>query len=184
MKEIREIKLKVSELRCDFGNPKTISKKEMENLKSSILENGDFGIFVVNEQNQVLSGNQRVKAMLELKKGDELVSCKMLVGYSEEEQKRVLLEANAQRGKYVLKNLEDFLQGTSLNLQNFNISNAFATAEKSQQTYRAREIKIIPLVVASNEKEYDTFMELQNAMGLKSPAQVIKRILRERIEND
>lgn len=187
MKEIKEIKLKISELKTDFGNPKDITKKELENLKKSIVENGDFGIFVINEENQVLSGNQRVRAMLELGKGDESVSCKQLVGYSLDEQKRVLLEANANRGKYILDELEKFVAGTDLSIDDFCIHSTFSAREKAVQALRDVEVKEYPKVVVLNAEENAEFEELERELGVSGCLNVIRKavkILKERKSND
>ena len=188
LKGIAEKRIKLSELRTDFGNPKRIERRELERLKKSLAENGDFGVFVVNENLQVLSGNQRVRALMEMGQADTEVLCKVLVGYTLEEQKRVLLEANATRGKYVLAELEEFAKGTSLKLEDFNVNSFFSKAEMAKQNFaQADEIKIIPLVIAESESEYDEFMELKKILGVKKNSGVIKKILTEKrkeIEND
>ena len=180
-KQIKELKLAVSELRCDFGNPKVIKSKDLDALKASIRDNGAFGVIVINESKQVLSGNQRIKAMLELGMGESKVLCKMLIGYSLEEQKRVLLEANANRGKYVLKDLDSFLSGTNLDMKNFNISSSLARANEFGSVYKGSEIRILPLVIAETQEEYNEFMKLKEIYGVKKNIQVIKKILKEKL---
>jgi DNA modification methylase len=59
-------KRKVSELKYYPGNPRKISKKTLEKLKESIREFGFVEPLVINKENEVIGGNQRLKALKEL----------------------------------------------------------------------------------------------------------------------
>lgn len=65
-KEIKTMTLKVSEIGTKFGNPRKISKKEKEKLKESLQVHGDFGLFLVNENKDIIAGNQRLSILREI----------------------------------------------------------------------------------------------------------------------
>lgn len=58
-KRIEVCKMKVGDLKHNFGNPRKISKKKAEELERSLDTFGDFGIFLVDEHDNVIAGNQR-----------------------------------------------------------------------------------------------------------------------------
>ena len=43
-------KVKLSELKTGFGNPRKIKKQNLSELKESINNFGDFGVFVIDEK--------------------------------------------------------------------------------------------------------------------------------------
>lgn len=59
-KHIEIVQRKVGDLRLDFGNPRKIKKQKRDDLEESLEKYGDFDIIVINEENQVIGGNQRV----------------------------------------------------------------------------------------------------------------------------
>lgn len=60
-KRIEVCRIRVGDLRLDFGNPRKIKKQKREDLEDSLEKYGNFGEIVINEANQVLGGNQRVE---------------------------------------------------------------------------------------------------------------------------
>ena len=80
-KRIEIVQRRVGDLKLDFGNPRKIKKQKREDLEESLEKYGDFDIIVINENNQVIGGNQRV-TILKKKNPDTIVDCKMLVGYT------------------------------------------------------------------------------------------------------
>ena len=106
-KSIEYVQRRVGDLKLDFGNPRKISKQKREDLEQSLDTYGDFDIIVINENNQVLGGNQRVK-YFQKKDPDLMVDCKMLVGYTVAEQKYVNIKLNSHAGEWVLEELGDW----------------------------------------------------------------------------
>ena len=74
-------------------NPRTISAKKKQELQESLDMLGDFGIIVIDENNDIISGHQRVEALKVLRGEDEIVHCKRLIGYSEPEKKAISLSS-------------------------------------------------------------------------------------------
>lgn len=56
---IRCEKMRVGDLKHGFGNPRKITKKKAEELERSLEMFGDFGIFLIDENDNVIAGNQR-----------------------------------------------------------------------------------------------------------------------------
>jgi hypothetical protein len=98
-KKIEVIRMKLGDLRLDFGNPRTITSEEMDSLKESLQRFDDFGVVVINEKDQVLAGNQRVAAMREIGWKKQIL-CKRLSGFSKAEQKEINIRANRSSGEF------------------------------------------------------------------------------------
>lgn len=99
-KKIELVRLSIDELNSKFENPRKIKKKNSEELQQSLEKYGDFGVIVIDENNSVISGNQRVS---ELKKmGVKEVDCKRLIGYTDTEKKAINIKANTHAGDWDL----------------------------------------------------------------------------------
>ena len=55
MKEIRVETIKVSELKKNFGNPRKIKKVKKDELERSLEEYGDFGLILIDENNNIIA---------------------------------------------------------------------------------------------------------------------------------
>lgn len=98
-KKIEVLHLKPSELNTTFQNPRKITNEAMEKLKSSIEKYGDHDCIKIDEAHNIISGNQRVKAMIELGI-DTPILCKKLIGYSEKELKAINIKSNEHYGEW------------------------------------------------------------------------------------
>jgi len=106
-KRIEIVQRRVGDLKLDFGNPRKIKKQKREDLEDSLEKYGNFGEIVINEQDQVLGGNQRV-AIFQKKDPNMIVDCKRLVGYTVAEQKYVNIKLNSHAGEWDLDELGDW----------------------------------------------------------------------------
>ena len=106
-KRIEVCRVRVGDLRLDFGNPRKIKKQKREDLEDSLEKYGNFGEIVVNEENQVLGGNQRVE-IYQRKNPDLEVDVKRLIGYTIAEQKYVNIKLNSHAGEWDLEELGDW----------------------------------------------------------------------------
>jgi len=106
-KSIQIVQRRVGDLKLDFGNPRKIKKQKREDLEQSLSAYGDFDIIVINEQDQVIGGNQRV-TIFQKQNPDLIVDCKMLVGYTIAEQKYVNVKLNSHAGEWDLEELGDW----------------------------------------------------------------------------
>ena len=106
-KRIELVKLPVSEINTRFGNPRRISKDKREKLRHSLETFGDFGIFIIDENNSVIAGNQRLSILKEMDETIE-VDCKKLIGYSETEKKYINIKDNEHAGEWDLDILNNW----------------------------------------------------------------------------
>lgn len=97
-------KRKISELKVWDRNPRTISTDSYNRLKRSIEERGFHDILKIDENNVVLSGNQRLQALKEL--GYTEVECKVSDEILTDEQKdQIAVESNYQDGQWDMDKL-------------------------------------------------------------------------------
>jgi DNA modification methylase len=96
---------RVSELKLEFINPRKINKERLNDLRESLEILGDFGVIVIDENNVIIAGIQRVTAL----HADMKVDCKQLIGYSETEKQLINIRANQHSGNWNEKELEKIL---------------------------------------------------------------------------
>lgn len=114
-KRIEVIELPVSDLKTEFGNPrKPLKKKAKEKLKESLDNLGDFGVIVVDENNNIISGHQRVSILLD--NPDTPVLCKRLIGYTESELKAINIKANTHAGEWDMDKLAEWTADLKIDL--------------------------------------------------------------------
>jgi hypothetical protein len=114
-KKILLEKMKVGDLKHNFGNPRKISKKKAEELELSMETFGDFGIFLIDENDNVIAGNQRSQ-ILAKKDPDIVVDVKRLVGYSESELRAINIKDNTHAGEWDLDLLADWTADLTIDL--------------------------------------------------------------------
>lgn len=163
-KRIEVVQRRVGDLKLDFGNPRKIKKQKREDLEESLDKYDDFGIIVINEQNQVLGGNQRV-TIFQRKDPDRMVTCKMLVGYTVAEQKYVNIKLNSHAGEWDLDELGDW---TADLMDSFKLD-----LEKPEKPIEERSIKDMEpihyeqydyvLIACRNELDYN---DLTRKLGI------------------
>jgi len=134
-KEIKAMTLKVSEIGQNFGNPRKISKKEKDKLRESLKEHGDFGLFLVNENKDVIAGNQRLSILKEINPDTEVL-CKMLIGYSEAELRAINIKDNTHNGEWDLELLANWTADLNLDLG----------LDKDNKDLEEKEIKNMDLI--------------------------------------
>ncbi|WP_289199634.1 hypothetical protein [Bacteroides acidifaciens] len=115
-KRIEVIELEVQQLNHGFPNPrKKPTPKKKAALQDSLEKLGDFGVIVIDENNDVISGNQRCKVLMELDPATKVL-CKRLIGYSESEKKAVNIKANTHAGEFDMKMLADWTADLRIDL--------------------------------------------------------------------
>lgn len=107
-KRIELCKMKAGDIKTGFGNPRKISKKKMEELELSMETYGDFGIYLIDERDNVIAGNQRLKAVLKKFGPDTELDCKRLIGYTKAELRAINIKDNTHSGDWDLDMLADW----------------------------------------------------------------------------
>jgi hypothetical protein len=93
--------LPIGEVKLNPENPRTINKNQFEALKKSIQGSKkmlELSPVVINEDNMILGGNMRYKAMLDL--GFTEVPCLKVIGLSVEKQKELIIKDNLNYGDW------------------------------------------------------------------------------------
>jgi len=109
----------VSDLVLNKENPRKISKESMNVLKERIKERGFHAVIVIDTDNVVLSGNQRLKALQELKveKVTTLVPDRKL---TKDERKRIVIESNLNAGEWDFDILKSVFEVELINTIGFD----------------------------------------------------------------
>ena len=172
-KRIEVCKIRAGDIKTGFGNPRKISKKKLEELEESFEMFGDFGIYLVDEDNNIIAGNQRLKVVLRKYGPDTILDCKRLIGYTPEELRAINLKDNIHAGEWDLDLLADWT--ADLNVD-FGI-------DAKEVDPNVREIKMMELIryekydyvmiVCKNEPDY---LQLTRALGIdESKVLIAKR---------
>lgn len=107
----------VSDLKPYPGNPRKISIEEIEKLKRSIREFGLVQQLIVNKHNEVIGGNQRLRALIEL--GIDQVEC-ILIDIPKNREKALNLALNKISGEWDEDLLKEFI--VDLNIEDIELS--------------------------------------------------------------
>ena len=114
-KRIEVLNMKVKDLKTGFGNPRKISRKKLEELEESMESLGDFGIFLVDEEDNIVAGNQRANVLMKINPDAE-VCVKKLIGYSQAELRAINIKDNTHAGEWDLDLLADWTADLNLDL--------------------------------------------------------------------
>lgn len=100
-------KIEISSLKGMEGNPRKITKTEFEKLKKSIKEFGCVAPIIINKDNTIISGHQRLQASIEL--GFKEIEY-IRVDLSEEKAKILNVALNKLGGEFDPEKLNKFLE--------------------------------------------------------------------------
>lgn len=114
-KKIEVVEMRVGDIKTGFGNPRKINKKKLIELEKSLDEFGDFGIFLIDEEDNVIGGNMRL-AVLKNKDPEIIVTCKRLIGYTEAELRAINIKDNTHSGEWDLDLLADWTADLNIDL--------------------------------------------------------------------
>lgn len=109
------VQRKVSELiPCDF-NPRQISDEELTKLKTSLEKFNLVEIPVIDIDNVLIAGHQRIAVMFIIGRGDELVDVRIPNRkLTEEEFKEYMLRSNINNGEFDWSMIDEFFQDIDL----------------------------------------------------------------------
>lgn len=161
-KRIEVVEIRVGDIKFGFGNPRKIKKKKKEELKRSLEQYGDFGMFLIDEHNNAIGGNQRA-AILSAEDPDKKVLCKRLIGYSEAELRAINIKDNTHSGEWDLDLLADWTADLTTDL-------GLDLKSLDPQEMKKKEMELINLekynyvlIVCKNELDYN---ELTRKLGI------------------
>lgn len=171
-KRIEVVNRPVSVLKDELGNPRKITRKKATELQESLEQLGDFGIIVIDENDNIISGHQRVDALQGLYGDDHEVLCKRLVGYSKPELKAINIKANTHSGDWDLDKLAEWTADLHVDL-GLDLPNQLDPHED----VKIKDMELIPyekydyvMIVCRNEVDY---MNLTQALGIDGKKVVV-----------
>lgn len=165
-KRIEVGKMRVGDLKHGFGNPRKISKKKADELKRSMELYGDFGIFLIDEHDNVIGGNQR-SIILARQDPDIMVDVKRLIGYSEAELRSINIMDNTHAGEWDLELLADWTADLNLDL-GLDLDNHDPRDRDIEKMELIRYEKYnYVLIVCKNEIDYNDLVRKLGIEGKK-----------------
>lgn len=177
-KKIEVVYLKAEEINTNFGNPRKINKKQRDELKRSLETFGDFGSFIIDENNSVIGGNQRLSILKEIDPERKLL-CKKLIGYSDAEKRAINIKANTHSGDWDMDLLAEWT--ADLNMD-FDIKDEKPLDEKEVAGMDAIPFEKYDyiLVVCKNELDYNTLLNKFGMTGVEKAKVTEKKKIRAR----
>jgi len=97
----------LSELRNWEDNPRNISDEKFDELVSSVDDLGNFDPLIIDTDNTVIAGNQRLRALLKLGEVDTAVSVPERK-LTEDEIKKIGILSNRHSGEWDMEKLLNF----------------------------------------------------------------------------
>ena len=165
-KRIELCTIRAGDIKEFLGNPRKVKKKGLENLKASIEAYGNFGILVIDEQNRIIAGNQRLKVIIELYGKDYEVECKKLYGFSDAELRAINIKDNTHAGEWDLDLLASWTADIEKDLGQLSKPEVPDVEER-----KIEEMELLPferynyvMIVCRNNIDFDL---LATKLGLK-----------------
>lgn len=172
-KSIEVVEIPLSELKDEIGNPRKITKKKSKELQESLEQFGDFGIIVVDEHNNIISGHQRVEALKANNGDNATVLCKRLIGYSQPELRAINIKANTHSGEWDMDKLADWTADLNLNLglELPQLDPNTDTKIKGMELIRYEKYDYV-MIVCRNEIDY---LNLTRALGIDDKKVIVAK---------
>lgn len=161
-KRIELCTMRARDIQHGFGNPRKIRKAEREKLRKSMEMFGDFGVYVIDENDNIICGWQRLGVVMDIDPDMEL-NCKRLIGYTESELKAINIKDNTHAGEWDLDLLADWTADLQIDL-------GITPKEKNPEDRKIKDMELIRyekydyvMIVCRNEVDY---LNLTRALGI------------------
>ena len=166
-KRIETVEMRAGDVKTGFGNPRKISQKKRNELRTSLETFGDFGSFIIDENNNVIGGNQRLSIIKEMNP-DQMITCRKLYGYSKAELKAINIKDNTHSGAWDIDLLAEWTADLTVDL-------GLEEVEKKQIEERTiEEMELIHyekydyvMIVCRNELDYNNLVRALGIEGKK-----------------
>jgi hypothetical protein len=172
-RRIDVIWLRPSEIGTGFGNPrKPADKKNADDLRQSLETFGDFGCLVVDENKDIICGNERLKEFIKVR-DDNPKLCKQLFGYSKAEKRVINIKGNLHAGTWDTDLLADWTADLNISIGiNETVSNEINKRSISEMELIHYEKYDYVLIACRSELDYN---QLIRALGIEDKEVVIAR---------
>lgn len=172
-KRIEVVEIPISDLKDEIGNPRKCTTKKIRELQDSLEQFGDFGIIVVDEKNNIISGHQRIAALKVNKGENTTVLCKKLIGYTQSELRAINIKANTHAGDWDLDKLAEWTADLNVNL-GLDIPQVDPSTDvkiKDMELIRYEKYDYV-MIVCRNEIDY---LNLVRALGIDDKKVVVAK---------
>lgn len=141
---------KVKDLHAWDRNPRRISDKDKDDLARSLEKFDYVEVVIINTDNRIIGGHQRVSQLLDAGKGEEKIEVRVPNRkLSNKEFEELAIRLNKNRGEWDEEKLQDFFTGDDLKAWGFNqqeLNNIFddaaeITEDEFDAEKEARKIK-------------------------------------------
>lgn len=167
--------INIDQLKEMEGNPRKINDFEFQNLKQNISEFGYISPLIINANNSVIGGNQRLRALKEL--GFKEINVVRL-DLPEEKARRLNISLNRISGAWDFDLLNDFLKQTdNKNLTGFTPQELREISMDYNYDELSKELKDLQLGAMENvtwtarfkdEKDFDMVRETLKKVRIKN----------------
>ena len=157
------LKVNLSELKEYHSNPRQIKKDDFARLKKSIKEFPEMlevREIVVDENNEILGGNQRYKALKA--NGETEATVKRITGWTEEQKRQFVIRDNVQNGEWDTDILANEWSDEPLGDWGVDVP---SDAEYKEVSADLNELKIE--IICDNEDQQETLIDEFHDRGLK-----------------
>lgn len=168
-KRIETVEMRAGDVKTGFGNPRKISKKKKDELRRSLETFGDFGSFIIDEEDNVIAGNMRLSVIKEMDP-DTIILCKKLIGYTEAELRVINIKDNTHSGEWDVDLLADWTADLTIDLGLEEV------AKKEMEERSIPEMELIHyekydyvMIVCRNELDYNDLVRRLGIEGAKVP---------------
>jgi len=180
-------KRKVKELKFYHNNPRKISLEMLEKLKNSLREFGVVEPLVINTKNEVIGGNQRLKALQEL--GVEEVDC-VVVDLPKSREKALNIALNKIQGEFneeLLKSFIKDMEPPDLDLTGLDLGELrkltinLEKEERSIEDYIFNKEGLFAFFVFGNIKEeipLELYEQFKKFLGSRSVADFLREVVK------
>lgn len=175
-KRIEICKMKAGDLKTGFGNPRKIGKKKFEELEQSMASFGDFGIYLIDENDNVIGGNQRLKVVLKNYGPDTELDCKRLIGYTKAELRAINIKDNTHSGEWDLDLLADWTADLNIDVGIDTQKNDVENREIPDMEPIHYEKYDYVLIACRNELDYNDLVRKLGIEGRKVRASKTRKI--------
>ena len=165
-KRIEVVEMSAKDIKTGFGNPRKISKQKREELKASMIEHGDFGVYLIDEKENIIAGNQRLSVVMEIDP-ETVLLCKKLIGYTKSELRAINIKDNTHAGEWDLDILAEWTADLNLDL-------GIAFEEKEPEEREIKDMEPIHyekydyvMIVCRYETDYNDLIRKLGIEGAK-----------------
>jgi hypothetical protein len=166
-KKIEVVEMQVKDIKTGFGNPRKIDKKKLKELEKSLDDFGDFGLFLIDEHDNVIAGNQRL-SILKNRDPEITVTCKRLTGYTEAELRAINIKDNTHSGEWDLDLLADWTADLNMDLgiDPKKEKNPDEKSIKEMEPIRFEKYNYV-VIACNNEIDYNELVRNLGIEGMK-----------------